>query len=69
MRAPDLERMTLEFNLMTAHRRADRLTRGSPSWDAAMCVVDDLQLEGARLDAQAAPRSIATAQGPNRGRR
>jgi hypothetical protein len=66
MYAPDLERMTLEFHLMTAQRRADRLTRGSPSWDAAMCVVDELQLEGARLDARSAWPSIATIRRPNR---
>ena len=60
MHKPDLERMTLEFDLMAWRRRADALMPSSPSWDAAMAMVHELEDEGARLDAYADGHAIVT---------
>ena len=54
---PNLERMDLEFKLLIAQRRADQCSAYSPSWDAAMGLVDDLEAEIRRLDAVAHPVS------------
>ena len=50
---PNLERMDVEFKLLLAQRRADQCSPYSPSWDAAMGLVDDLEAEIRRLDAAA----------------
>jgi len=50
---PNLERMDAEFKLLIAQRRADQCSPQSPSWDAAMGLVDDLEAEIRRLDAVA----------------
>jgi hypothetical protein len=44
------DRMDLEFQLLIARRRADACTPGSPSWDAAMGLVVELEDELRRLD-------------------
>jgi hypothetical protein len=52
---PNLDRMDVEFKLLIARRRADQCVPYSPSWDAAMGLVDDLEAEIRRLDALAQP--------------
>lgn len=50
MYQPTLERMDVEFRLVVARTRAERCSPASPSWDAAMGLVDELEDEISRLD-------------------
>ena len=45
-----LDRMSADYALLLAKRRADKRVPFSPSWDAAMGVVEDLERESFRLD-------------------
>jgi hypothetical protein len=47
----NLERMSVDHALMVARRRADARIPFSPSWDAAIGLVEDLEREASRLDA------------------
>lgn len=40
-----LDRTSLDVDLLIARRRADACTPGSPSWDAAMGLVEELEDE------------------------
>lgn len=51
-----LARMTADFALLLAKRRADRYVQFSPSWDAAMMVVEACEREAYRLDQVALER-------------
>ena len=46
----DLERTSVDYALLLARRRADKRVPFSPSWDAAMGLVEDLKSEAFRLD-------------------
>ena len=46
----DLERTSVDYALLLARRRADKRVPFSPSWDAAMGLVEDLEREAFRLD-------------------
>lgn len=52
---PTLDRIDVEFKLLIAQRRADQCFPYSPSWDAAMGLVDDLEAEIRLLDAATNP--------------
>ncbi len=43
--------MTLDVDLLIARRRADACTPGSPSWDAAMGLVEELEAELRQIEA------------------
>lgn len=45
-----LDRISLDLDLLIARRRADACTPGSPSWDAAMGLVEDLEDELHQLE-------------------
>ncbi len=60
MYRPNQERMDVEFKLLIAQRRADQCSPSSPSWDAAMGLVDDLESEIRQLDTAAAPRTLVS---------
>ena len=47
---PDLERMSVEYQLLLAQRRANAATPYSPAWDAAMADVEEWAREAWRLD-------------------
>jgi len=49
MRQLLVDRLAIETALTTARRRAEGDVRGSPSWDAAMEWIDDLEQELAEL--------------------
>jgi hypothetical protein len=57
MYRPNLERLDVAFKLLIAQQRADECSPSSPSWDAAMGLVDDLEAEIRVLDASADPRT------------
>ncbi len=42
--------MSIDLDLLVARRRADACTPGSPSWDAAMGLVQELEDEMRRLE-------------------
>jgi hypothetical protein len=50
MSQPTLERMDAESRLQDARTRAERCSQASPSWDAAMGLVDELEDEIRQLD-------------------
>ena len=50
MSNPELERMSVDYALLLAKRHADKRVPFSPSWDAAMGLVEDLEREAFRLD-------------------
>jgi hypothetical protein len=60
MYGPKPERVDVEFKLLIAQRRADQCSPSSPSWDAAMGLVDDLEAEMRQLDAGANPRTLVS---------
>jgi len=60
MYRPKPERIDVEFKLLIAQRRAEQCSPSSPSWDAAMGLVDDLEAEMRQLDAVAHPRTLAS---------
>ena len=43
MNLRSLDRMSLDVDLLIARRRAESCTLGSPSWDAAMGLVEELE--------------------------
>ena len=45
-----IDRLSLDLDLMIARRRADACSPGSPSWDAAMALVQELEDELRRID-------------------
>ena len=55
---PDLDREGAERALMIARRRADACSPGGPSWDAAMGLVDDLELALREFDEPSEPTPI-----------
>jgi hypothetical protein len=48
-----LDRMIVDLDLMLARRRADACTPGSPSWDAAMGLVEELEDELRQVEPRA----------------
>lgn len=46
-----LDRISLDVDLLVARRRADDCTHGSPSWDAAMGLVQELEDELREVEA------------------
>ena len=44
-----VERLSLDLDLMIARRRADACMPGSPAWDAAMGLVEELEEAVGRL--------------------
>ena len=46
-----LDQMSRDVDLMIARRRADACTPGSPSWDAAMGLVQELEDEIRQIEA------------------
>jgi hypothetical protein len=50
MNQSGLERTSLDHDLTIARRRADACTAGSPAWDAAMGLVQELEDELRRIE-------------------
>jgi hypothetical protein len=51
-----IERATVDVDLVIARRRADACTPGSPSWDAAMGLVQELEDELRQVEETPDPR-------------
>ncbi len=62
-----LDRTSLDGDLLIARRRADAYTPGSPSWDAAMGLVEDLEDEQRQVETNfdASDDRLALAQSRN----
>lgn len=55
-----LDRMSADYALLLAKRRADRCVHFSPAWDAAMVAVDECEREAFRLDQVALERAASS---------
>ena len=62
---PTLDRIDAEFRLRIARLRAEQGSQGSPSWDAAMGLVDELEADLRRIDRAEVPRILLAVAAPS----